>query len=204
MRTSPIILEDFDPSSRFADFDDEASGVDVEAIEREAYERGFEEGRREAETGALAASIKSSAAALKAIAADLVAGVREAERRNLAYVEQVLSAVLPSLAATAQVREGAAFIERTIRELSSGGSAPPLLRVRAPADAAAALSEAVEAAGAADQAAVFPDPDMPDGAVEIAWENGGASLDLAGAAEGLLASLKTALNLAEEEDRHEQ
>lgn len=209
MRTSPIRLENFVGSRglRFSEYgakESDANEIDVEAIERDAFARGVEKGRSDAEAERAAIALEEAATKLTAISLELNQAISLMETQRLQYLEQVLSSLLPSMATSAFPTEAAHLIERLVSEIATGGGDPCILRVRAPEDAINELSELIDDAGAAGHVGLFPDPSLATGEVEIGWDQGGASLDLNGVVSSVLAALRQEITAQNEGARDEK
>lgn len=207
MRTYPLQLEDFIQATggRFVQIEDEEDTLDIAAIQQEAYERGQAEGRAAGRAEETENALRAASARLGELSRNLNERLAEQERLRLAYLEQVFKTLLPSIVSTAFPREAARMVEAIINDVASKGhTSTALLRIRTAEHHVAGLTEMIDRAGAHGVAAVFADPGMADGAVEVAWDKGGATLDLTRVADNILSALNNALDQNKEDPDHDE
>ncbi|MEO1014240.1 MAG: hypothetical protein AAFX08_03535 [Pseudomonadota bacterium] len=197
-------LEDFlkpaPPSSSHGDFDSpQDEGLDIDAIETEAYQRGLEDGLRQAREERRQDAVEATKAAMSQAAGELERRLKAHEHARLNYVSQVFRTLLPSLAQTAFPSEAAALVEELVSELTTTGRDAPFLKLHVPPSRVEEVNAVIEDAQAAGYLACFGDPGVNEGAAEVVWPDGGATLDLPRVVDAVLNALQAALETEDSE-----
>ena len=211
MKTARLTLEAFaDALGRGAAADEEevdpcdecvATAEDIERARAEGYAAGYVEGERAGAAEAQKSMKVAVAAAISAFAENRKAISEKLEKRCLAYTRQVFAAVLPEAARKGLAREAAAFIASFCGGRAGEGGV--VVRV-APAHAAELEALVKTINGAAENFSVAADEDLDENAVELAWNDGGARLDIDGAAKEVLAKLDGILTENQGDADHER
>ncbi|MEO0398797.1 MAG: hypothetical protein AAF224_05165 [Pseudomonadota bacterium] len=172
--------------SRFGADDD----IDVETLVAEAATRGREEGYAEGVEAGKAEALQGVEAALLERLEATLGGVDDVstmlETDRLAFLENVFRTLLPNLSKCGFAAEAAAAIETAVLHNEENGGAIGTLHLSCAPGVGAQLKTALSNFISDNRVIISESPEFSDGALRLAWREGGLDLDIDGAVNAVL------------------